>query len=60
MCESAAILRHVGRRYSLYGSTPVQAAHVDEAIEGCTNLARAFIATDPQAGGGQAEEGGGG
>ena len=44
--DSAAIVRHIGRRYALYGETRADAARVDQAIGGWGNLATKLAVLD--------------
>ena len=41
MCQSIAILRHVGRKWGLYGASRAETARVDE-VRWLTALARAL------------------
>ena len=38
ICQQKAILRHVARRWDLYGASLAESARVDEWLEGCETL----------------------
>lgn len=42
LCQSNAILRHIGRKYNLYGASLAEAALVDEAVDGVEDLRRKY------------------
>ena len=44
LCQSGAILRHIGRTYGLYPADPIQAAKVDELMDGVESLTLKYLA----------------
>lgn len=44
LCQSNAILRHIGRKYNLYGGASIaDAAHIDAVIDGVESLRNKYV-----------------
>ncbi|GAB4819891.1 hypothetical protein N2152v2_006937 [Parachlorella kessleri] len=44
MGQSNAIMRHIGRKYDLYGKTRAEAAQIDQIIDGVEDVRRKYLA----------------
>jgi glutathione S-transferase len=43
LCQSRAIMRHIGRKYNMYGETEAEKVLIDTVIDACGDLFRAYF-----------------